>query len=218
MTSISDLRARLSNRNGLLICALALLMSSVSWGQSTFGSFVGTVKDPAGAVVPTCVVSLTNKGTSAKREAITDADGSYAFLNIEPGMYDVTFSADGFRSATITGFELLARQTLRADGTLQLATVVESVNVTAAVEPTINTEVSNIAETKTGRELIDLPVALGSRGSGSTSPISTLTTQPGVQTDASGNISVAGMKPSMLSVTLDGISTSSAKTGAPVAE
>ena len=77
---------------------------------------------------------------------------------------------------------------------------------------------SNVAETKVGRELIDLPVAIASRAGGSTSPITTLTTQPGVQTDASGNISVAGSKPSMLSMTLDGISTSSAKTGAPIAE
>ena len=93
----------------------------------------------------------------------------------------------------------------------------ESVTVTAAVS-TVQTEVSNVAETKVGRELIDLPVAIASRASGSTSPITTLTTQPGVQTDASGNISVAGNKPAMLSMTLDGISTSSAKTGAPVAE
>ncbi len=197
---------------------LAALFSQAAWAQSTFGSFVGTVKDPAGAVIPSCIVSLTNKGTGAKRESITSSDGGYTFVNIEPGTYDILFRADGFRPAAINGFELTARQTLRADGTLEVATVVESVSVTAAAEPTINTEVSNIAETKTGRELIDLPLAIGSRGAGSTSPITTLTTQPGVQTDASGNISVAGAKPSMISVTLDGISTSSAKTGAPVAE
>jgi hypothetical protein len=222
MSSAKNFISRLHSLAAIYSFAVAMLALSlstgISRGQSTFGSFVGTVKDPAGAVIPTCVVSLTNKGTSAKREALTDADGNYAFLNIEPGMYDVEFRADGFRSAAITGFELTARQTLRADGTLQVATVVESVNVTAAIEPTIQTEVPNIAETKTGRELIDLPVAIGSRGSGSTSPISTLTTQPGVQTDSNGNISIAGAKPSMISVTLDGISTSSAKTGTPVAE
>ena len=87
-----------------------------------------------------------------------------------------------------------------------------------AAETTVQTEVSNIAETKVGRELVDLPVAIASRAGGSTSPITTLTTQPGVQTDASGNISVAGSKPAMLSMTLDGISTSSAKNGAPIAE
>ena len=222
MLSIFISGLRLIRCRPFLACAIAVLCSQlmvgVSWGQSTFGSFVGTVKDPAGAVIPTCVVSLINTGTAAKREAITDADGSYTFVNLEPGTYDVAFQAAGFRSTAITGFQLQARQPLRADGTLPLATVVESVNVTAAMEPTISTEVSNIAETKTGRELIDLPLAIGSRGAGSTSPITTLTTQPGVQTDASGNISIAGAKPAMISVTLDGISTSNAKTGSPVGE
>ena len=87
----------------------------------------------------------------------------------------------------------------------------------------INTEVSNIAETKTGRELVDLPVAIATRSGGSTSPISTLTTQPGVQTDGSGNISVAGTKPAMLSVSIDGISSTggraaSGSAGGPISE
>src|SRR3954467_3056667 len=111
--SSESYKTRIFSLSAIMFCIALSLCTGISRAQSTFGSFVGTVKDPAGAVVPTCVVSLTNKGTSAKREAITDSDGSYAFLNIEPGMYDVTFSADGFRSATITGFELLARQTLR---------------------------------------------------------------------------------------------------------
>ena len=55
--------------------------------------------------------------------------------------------------------------------------------VQATDVPDIQTDTSNIAETKTGRELIDLPVAIATRAAGSTSPISTLTTQPGVQTD-----------------------------------
>lgn len=204
--------------NRLLAFVLVLMCSPAMWAQSTFGSFVGTVKDSAGAVIPNCIVTLLNTGTSAKREVMTGSDGSYTFVNVEPGMYDLMFQADGFRPAAINGFTLTARQTIRADRAMDVATVVESVSVTAAAEPTINTEVSNIAELKTGKELIDLPIAIGSRGAGSTSPISTLTTQPGVQTDASGNISVAGAKPAMISVTLDGISTSSAKTGAPVTE
>ena len=205
----------------LLFCAIAAMASqfflNTAVGQSTFGSFTGTVKDPTGAAVPTCVVSLVNKGTSVKRDAVTGADGGYLFVNIEPGMYDLIFQAPGFQKSTVTGFELLARQAARVDTSLVIAAQSESVTVTAA-ETTVQTEVSNIAETKVGRELVDLPVAIASRASGSTSPITTLTTQPGVQTDASGNISVAGSKPAMLSMTLDGISTSSAKNGAPIAE
>ena len=75
-----------------------------------------------------------------------------------------------------------------------------------------------LGETKTGKELVDLPIAITSRSGGSTSPMSTLTTQPGVQTDASGAISVIGTKPSMLSVSIDGISTMGPRTSAPLAE
>jgi hypothetical protein len=202
----------------LVAVAMAVrLLLSIASGQSTSGSFTGIVSDPGGAAIPTCVVSLVNKGTSVKRDVVTGADGTYLFVNIDPGVYDLVFQAPGFQRSSVTGFELLARQSARVDTTLTIATQTESVTVTAAVS-TVQTEVSNVAETKVGRELIDLPVAIASRASGSTSPITTLTTQPGVQTDASGNISVAGNKPAMLSMTLDGISTSSAKTGAPIAE
>jgi hypothetical protein len=51
--------------------------------------------------------------------------------------------------------------------------------------PVITTDVSNVAETKIGDELVELPVAIYSRSTGSTSPISTLTTEAGVQTDDS---------------------------------
>jgi len=200
----------------ITVMAIQLLLSSAS-GQSTSGSFTGIVRDPTGAAVPTCIVSLVNKGTSIKRDVVTGADGMYLFVNVDAGMYDLVFQAPGFQRSTVTGFELLARQSARVDTNLTIAAQAESVTVTAA-ETTVQTEVSNIAETKVGRELVDLPVAIASRAGGSTSPITTLITQPGVQTDASGNISVAGNKPSMLSMTLDGVSTSSAKTGAPIAE
>jgi hypothetical protein len=200
----------------IAVMAIQLLLSSAS-GQSTSGSFTGIVRDPTGAAVPTCIVSLVNKGTSIKRDAVTGADGAYLFVNVDAGMYDLVFQAPGFQRSTVTGFELLARQAARVDSNLTIAAQAESVTVTAT-ETTVQTEVSNIAETKVGRELIDLPVAIASRAGGSTSPITTLITQPGVMTDAAGNISVAGNKPSMLSMTLDGLSTSSAKTGAPIAE
>src|SRR5206468_9892157 len=66
--------------------------------------------------------------------------------------------------------------------------------------------------------LLDLPVALGSRAAGSTSAFSTLTTQPGVAIDNSGQISVAGSKIDMVSISIDGISTMSARNSAPISE
>ena len=179
---------------------------------------VGTVFDPAGGVIAMCKVSISDKETSAQRSTLTDQEGNYSFVNLEPGTYVISMDAPGFQRATYTGVQLTARQTVRIDGHTTVAAQTESVNVTMAAEPVIQTEVSNIAETKTGRELVDLPIALGSRASGSTSPITTLTTQPGIQTDTSGNISVAGTKPSMLSMSIDGISSMGPRTAGPLTE
>jgi hypothetical protein len=186
----------------MIVCIV--LASKTTMAQSTFASIVGTVRDVSGAVVAKSIIDVANTGTSAHRETVTDASGDYSVTNLEPGTYRITIKSPGFQDF-VRGIELTARETLRADAQMAVLGQSQTVNVEAEV-PVVNTEVSNIAETKSGRELIDLPVAIATRASGSTSPISTLTSQPGVQTDANGNISVAGTKPTMLSVSLDGIS------------
>lgn len=201
---------------GLLLLGVAGLAPTLK-AQSTFASILGTVHDSSGAVVGSAILSLENTGTAARRSAITDESGAYTIPNLEPGAYKLTIQAPGFQASTYS-VQLLARQTVRIDGQLSVSTQAEQINVTAEAAPVVNSEVSNIAETKTGRELIDLPIAITSRASGSTSPMATLTNQPGVQTDAAGNISVVGSKPSQLSISIDGISSMGPRSSAPLAE
>ena len=92
------------------------------------------------------------------------------------------------------------------DATLKPGAETQTVIVIDDPAPVITTDVSNLAETKIGDELVELPVAIYSRSTGSTSPISTLTTEAGVQTDDSGNLAVLGTTAALLSVTIDGIS------------
>ncbi|HEY6347128.1 MAG TPA: TonB-dependent receptor [Bryobacteraceae bacterium] len=186
--------------------------------QSTFGSFIGDVKDPSGAAVAACVVTIKNTATGAERSVVTDAQGAYVAVNMEPSTYEITVALAGFEKKTFAGIELTARQEVRIDAILSLATQTQAVQVVEAAAAPINTEVSNIAETKLGRELNDLPVAIASRATGSTSAFTTLTTQPGVEVDNSGNLSVAGSKPSMLSVSIDGISSVSPRATAAIPE
>jgi carboxypeptidase family protein len=203
----------------LAVLAAAVQLFTVnSLAQSTFGQFVGTVKDPSGAVIPGCMITAKNLGTSATRTAITDETGSYTMVNLEPGDYEITMEAPGFQKVTRTNLQLLARQTVRVDGVMALSSQAQIVEVNTEGVAPIATEVSNIAETKLGRELIDLPVALSSRALGSTSAFSTLTTQPGVAIDNDGQISVAGSNRDMLSISIDGISTMSARNSAPITE
>ena len=202
----------------ILPVLMAMFLVSPGFGQSTYGSFVGTVADASGAVLPTCVVSAINKDTAAQRKTIAGPDGSYSLVNMEPGNYEIEIESPGFQKAVFKGLQLASRQTLRVDASLSVATQTQTVSVNEVADSIITTDVSSISSTKTGKELLDLPIAIGSRGGGSTSPISTLTTQAGVQTDGSGNISVAGAKPSMLSVSIDGISSVSPRNSSPISE
>jgi hypothetical protein len=209
-------------RNLLVRCFVAFLIPLVFTGvihaQSTFGTILGTVKDAADNVLPNAAVSLTDKDTSAIRSAVADSVGNYSFSNLEPGDYALAVAASGFQKIQVESLVLQARETKRVDVQLKVSTQTESVDVVESGGAVINTDVSNIAETKTGRELVDLPDSIYSHSAGSTSPISTLTYQPGVQTDPAGNMSVAGNKPSSLSVSIDGISTMAVNGSAPINE
>ena len=97
-----------------------LVSATLAVAQSTFGSFVGTVRDPSGAVIGGASVRITNKGTSAQRTAKTDETGSFTVVNLDPGTYDVVVQAAGFQSSVHSDLVLTARQTVRVDATLGL--------------------------------------------------------------------------------------------------
>ncbi len=199
----------------LLLCLVVTMSSAVA--QSTYGAFVGTVKDPQGAIIVGATVKLVNADTAAVRTEISNAQGQYSFPNIEPGIYRIAVEFSGFRKTEFPGLVLQARETQRVDASLALGQTSQTIEVQTSAG-VVNTDTSNLIETRTGIELNNLPVAISSRANGSTSPYSTLQTQAGVQSDESGNISVAGQKPSLLSVTVDGISTMNVTASAPAAE
>ena len=108
-----------------VVVAIALVIQlfiGVSSAQSTFGEFVGTVKDPSGAAITGCAVTVRNLGTSATRAVTTDSTGSYTVVNLEPGPYEITMEASGFQKVTRQNLQLLSRQTVRVDGSMGLAT------------------------------------------------------------------------------------------------
>src|ERR1700749_509756 len=161
-----------------LFLASFLITAGGALSQSTFGSFVGTIHDPSGSVISACKVTATNKGTDAQRTTLSDSAGNYEILHLEPGTYEISAEAPGFQKTVFQNLELDARQIIRVNAKLAVSTQSNTINVSQGAEAPINTEVFNIAETKLGRELNDLPVAIGSRAAGSTSAFSTLTFQP----------------------------------------
>jgi hypothetical protein len=196
-------QARFAFRAALLVLS-ALALCKVSYTQSTFGTVLGTVKDPSGSLIPMARVDLMNTGTNAERSTTTDSHGAYEFVNVEIGNYKLSVEAAGFQQTEYQAFDLAARATVRIDVGLKVAS--QATVVTVEAVSVVQTDASNVAETKGSLELTDLPVAIATRSSGSTSAYSTLTAQPGVQIDNANDIQVAGAGPSQLSITVDGIS------------
>ena len=69
----------------LLICCLLAFAGGRLTAQSTFGAILGTVRDSSGALMHGAQVTLINTGTTATRTMLTDANGNYAFKNIDVG-------------------------------------------------------------------------------------------------------------------------------------
>ncbi len=75
-----------------------LLMTSVgAFAQTATGNVYGKVADSSGAVLPGA--SVTISGDQGTRSTVSGADGSFRFLNIDPGEYSVTVSLQGFGAA-----------------------------------------------------------------------------------------------------------------------
>lgn len=199
----------------LRIATIGILIAASAAAQSTFGSIVGNVKDATQAAVGKASVKITSLDENVVRDYESRDDGYYEALNLKPGRYQVAVSHAGFRSETVSEVQLLARQSVRLDITLQVGALEQSVSVEAAAG-VIATETSTIASSYGFEKISTLPVNL--RASTSTSPYLLISTLPGVQSDNGGNFSIQGGLPNQSESSIDGISAQSVRGNTPLRE
>jgi hypothetical protein len=147
-------------RNRIAAALLALLSPSlipVVHAQRATGEVNGTVTDSSGGAVPGAVVKLTNDGTGIEATRTTNDSGAYLFVDVQPGAYRVRVSKGGFRDAEVNGVVVAVNQAATADLTLQLGSVAEAVEVSAA-SPLIQSTSSELGTVITQRLVNDLPL------------------------------------------------------------
>src|SRR5665811_541875 len=133
------------NKLSRLLVAIVLTAPCV-FGQSTFGGIVGVVKDPTQGEVVGAQVMLTNLEDRTQRSATTDGNGGFELINLKPGRYEVVVHAEGFTDYKVSSLQLDARQSLRLDVALKLATSTQTIEVSGEGGPVINTENGTIGD------------------------------------------------------------------------
>jgi hypothetical protein len=136
----------------------------VSWAASTgsaqvlYGSVVGTVTDPSGALIPKATVTLRNVAMGQIKETTADEAGYYSILDIPEGKYDLSVSATGFRPYLEKDVVITINTVRRVDITMQLGPVTESVTVEASgtILQTVKTDVNVNLES---RAMENLPLS-----------------------------------------------------------
>ena len=99
--------------------------------QEFRGTILGRVTDPQGAAVPGVTVVVTNQGTNVSAEAVTQSDGAYAVLYLNPGKYRVAVTLAGFKTFARSDVTVGVGQHVTIDVPLQLGEVSETVAVVA---------------------------------------------------------------------------------------
>ena len=104
-----------------VVLILAWLWAAAPAGcqSATTGALAGTVRDPAGKLVPDVAVTLVNPATNQRQAASTDAKGAFRFSLLTPGAYEVRFARAGFKTALMTSMIVNVTEVPLLDATLE---------------------------------------------------------------------------------------------------
>ena len=135
---------------------LLILLSIPLWAQTPTGTISGDVTDASGGAVNGASITIIEAGTGTTYTAKTDASGRYTVPFVQPGNYSVKVVAQGFTPSEQTGLPVVTASDVTADFKLTVGKVSDSVTVTASAQR-LDTETSNLSDTISAREILDLP-------------------------------------------------------------
>ena len=120
------------------LAACAVLSTGTAWAQTA--SIVGVVRDSSGAVMPGVTVEAASPALIERtRTVVTDGQGQYKIINLQAGIYSVTFTLSGFSTIKREGIELTADFTAQVNTDLKVSTIEETITVSGQ-SPLVNTQ------------------------------------------------------------------------------
>jgi hypothetical protein len=137
---------------GIVVAVCASLRLLAQTGQIT-----GLITDPSSTPIPGANVVITNVETGIRHEALSNEQGYYTALFLNPGDYRIRVQKQGFKTVEQPPIKLDVAQIARVDLSLPLGELAESVTVTAEA-PLLSTESGAVAQVIGSKKIVDLPL------------------------------------------------------------
>ena len=160
-----------------LVLAALLLVPSVTFAQSHSGQINGRVVDENGAALPGVTATATSPSLQGDKVAVSAADGNFRLTALPPGDYTVTFALEGFQNVVQEDVRVNIAGNIPLAVTMN-STFTDTVIVTGADRPLVNTNTTESGITLDSDFFQDLPTARNYVGAAQVAP--------GAAADASG--------------------------------
>ncbi len=169
---------------------LALLVSFAcpihSRAQQNTGSISGTVKDPAGAVLPGATVTATNASNGSIDKTNSDETGVYTFPSLVVGTYTISAEHSGFSSVRLSGVTLQVYQRAVVDIVLRVGGTEQTVTVQGST-PLVDPSTASLGTVVNEQAIQDLPLNLREVGALALTVPGTIDTSGRSLTSSTGN-------------------------------
>ena len=144
------------------LVGLSLLLAMLSgmvraYAQTNFGTMVGTITDPSERSISGASIDVRNLGTNVTQIVTSSSTGDYSVVNLNPGLYGITVTVAGFSPQTKSPINVKIGGTSRADVTLSVGSISETVTVTSS-QNELQTDTSSLGGVVEGRAVLETPL------------------------------------------------------------
>lgn len=138
----------------LSVVAVFLFIGSTSLQAGTKGKISGTVIDEFGETLVGVQVFVegTTKGT------VTDVNGKYSIINLDPGTYTVVFRYIGFATVKVEKVQVIVDKTTTVDATLVEEAIEGQEIIVTAERPIVERDRTTTTSYVTAEQLENLPL------------------------------------------------------------
>ena len=128
--------------------------------QTSGGTIAGSVSDLTGALISNASITAVGADTGTVYKTVSTSAGLFRFPQMQLGRYNLSIIAPGFKRLDLSGILVTTGNVSPAEARLTTGGDNETVTVNSDA-PLVETENSEVSNTISNRQIVDLPLSLG---------------------------------------------------------